>query len=146
MKNGFDPFWSVDEKCKEVDVWGGFLRHVCSLGCLFLLWNFENFESCGGFSGCCARAPRLNCIHYMNKIQHISNNAVLGAPQDWDQGEMPCNALPITRRHVGDLPVVLSYWRPDAGELAALNAGGAVRLWVVGATMPPVMLDVESSP
>lgn len=45
--------------------------------------------------------------------------------------------------HVGDLPAVLSYWRPDADELAALNAGGAVRLWVVGATMPPVMLDVE---
>lgn len=79
----------------------------------------------------------------MQKIQHPSNNGVLGAPAGWDQGELPCNALPITRTHVGDLPAVLSYWRPDADELAALNAGGAVRLWVVGATMPPVILDVE---
>ena len=79
----------------------------------------------------------------MQKIQHPSNNGVLGAPADWDQGELRCNALPVTRTHVGDLPAVLSYWQPDAGELAALNAGGAVRLWVVGATMPPVMLDVE---
>lgn len=82
----------------------------------------------------------------MQKIQHRSNNGVLGAPAGWDQGELPCNALPITRPHVGDLPAVVSYWRPDADELAALNAGGAIRLWVVGATMPPVMLDVEPSP
>ena len=39
----------------------------------------------------------------MNKIQHLSNNGVLGAPAGWDQGDLPCNALPITRTHVGDL-------------------------------------------
>ena len=82
----------------------------------------------------------------MQKIQHPSNNSVLRAPAGWNRGDLPCNALPITCTHVGDLPAVLSYWRPDAGELAALNAGGAVRLWVVGATMPPVMLDVKPSP
>lgn len=80
----------------------------------------------------------------MNKLPHPSNNGELGAPAGWDQGELPCNALPATRTHVGGLPAVLSYWRPDAEELAALNACGAVCLWVVGATMPPVMLDVES--
>lgn len=81
----------------------------------------------------------------MNKIQHPSNTDVLGAPAGWDQGELPCNSLPVTRTHIGDLPAVLSYWRPDADELAALNAGGAIRLWVVGATMPPVMLDVDGA-
>lgn len=45
----------------------------------------------------------------MNRVQHSSNNAVLGAPAGWDQSELPCNALPITRTHVGDLPAVLSY-------------------------------------
>jgi hypothetical protein len=79
----------------------------------------------------------------MQKIQHPSNNGVLGAPADWDQGELPCGALPITRTHVGDLPAVVSYWRPSVEELAVLNAGGSIALWVVGATMPPVMLDVE---
>lgn len=44
----------------------------------------------------------------MNKIQHPSNNGVLGAPAGGDQGESPCSALPITRMHVGDLPAVLS--------------------------------------
>lgn len=79
----------------------------------------------------------------MPRMQHPSNNGLLGAPAGWDQVELPCNALPIMRTHVGDLPAVLSYWQPDAGELAALNAGGTVRLCVVGATMPPLMLDAE---
>ena len=67
---------------------------------------------------------------------------MLGAPAGWDQGELPCNALSVTHTYVGDLPAVLSYWRPDAGEMAALNVGGAVRLWG-GATMAPVMVDVD---
>lgn len=79
----------------------------------------------------------------MQKIQHPSNTDVLGAHAGWNHGELPCSALPVTRTHFGDLPAVLSYWRPDADELAALNAGCAVRLWVVGATMPPVLLDVD---
>lgn len=82
----------------------------------------------------------------MNKIQHPSNNAVLGAPAGWDQGELPVSALPITRTHVGDLPAVVSYWRPAAEELAVLNAGGVLALWVLGATMPPVQLSVETAP
>lgn len=79
----------------------------------------------------------------MQKIQHPSNNCVLGAPAGWDQAELPCGALPITRTHVGDLPVVASYWRPDAEELALLNAGGAIVLQVLGVTMPPVSLSVD---
>lgn len=81
----------------------------------------------------------------MNKIQHPSNNGVLGAPAGWDQGELPCNALPITRTHVGDLPAVVSYWRPSGEELAELNAGAAIALWVVGVTMPPAMMEVDAS-
>lgn len=81
----------------------------------------------------------------MNKIQHPSNNAVLGAPKDWDQGQLPCSALPITRTEVDGMAAVVSYWRPDAEELAMLNAGGSVALHVLGATMPPVMLMVDPS-
>ena len=81
----------------------------------------------------------------MNKLQHLSNNGVLGAPLGWDQCELQCNALPVTHTYVGDLPAVVSYWHPDAAELAALNAGDAVRLWVMGATMPPMMLDVDGA-
>jgi hypothetical protein len=79
----------------------------------------------------------------MNRVQHPSNNAVLGAPSGWDQKELPCSALPITRTECEGLPVVVSFWRPTADELAALNAGQVIALAVIGSTMPPVSLSVE---
>ena len=78
----------------------------------------------------------------MNKIQHPSNNAVLGAPAGWDQTQLPCSALAITRTEIDGMSAMVSYWRPEADELAVLNAGGSVALHVLGATMPPVMLMV----
>ena len=79
----------------------------------------------------------------MNRVQHHSNNAVLGAPAGWDQKELPCGALPITRTKVEGLPVVMSYWRPTAEELLALNTGAVIELCVVGHTMPPVSIGVN---
>lgn len=79
----------------------------------------------------------------MNRTQHPSNNAVLGAPAGWDQKELPCGALPITRTECQGVPAVVSFWRPTPEELAALNVGGSVALWVMGYTMPPVSLGVE---
>lgn len=81
----------------------------------------------------------------MNKTQHRSNNAVLGAPDGWDQSQLPCDALPVTKLLWDGLPAVVSYWRPTAEELAALNTGALVALSVVGHTMPPVALYVEAS-
>jgi hypothetical protein len=80
----------------------------------------------------------------MNRHQHPSNNAVLGAPEGWNQAELPCGALPITRMDVDGRPAVVSFWKPTAEELAMLNAGGTVALWVLGQTMPPVSVEVES--
>lgn len=79
----------------------------------------------------------------MNKHQHPSNNDVLGAPKGWDQGALPCAALPITRAKFGDMEAVVSYWRPSAEDLAVLNAGGSIELSILGRTMPPVMLSVD---
>lgn len=79
----------------------------------------------------------------MRPTQHPSNNRVLGAPIGWDQSELPCGALAITDMVVDGIPRVVSFWRPDADELAALNAGGTVALWIVGRTMPPASLSVE---
>lgn len=81
----------------------------------------------------------------MERMQHPSNNAVLGAPKGWDQGELPCGALPITRITEGGITQVVSFWKPNADELAALVAGKPVMLFVVGATMPPVALAVEGA-
>jgi hypothetical protein len=79
----------------------------------------------------------------MNKHQHPSNNDVLGAPVGWNQGDLTCAALPITRAKFGDMEAVVSYWRPSAEELAVLNAGGSVELAILGRTIPPVMLSVD---
>jgi len=80
----------------------------------------------------------------MQRVQHPSNNGVLGAPEGWDQSSLPVNALPITRTEVNGVPAVASFWKPSAEELERLNAGGSVSLWVIGGTMPPVALEVES--
>jgi hypothetical protein len=79
----------------------------------------------------------------MQHILHSTNNDVLGAPAGWDQKDLPVDALPITRTEVNGVPAVASFWKPTAEELAALNAGGSVSLWVLGETMPPVSLEVE---
>lgn len=79
----------------------------------------------------------------MRATQHTSNTRVLGAPAGWDQKELPCNAIAVTDAEVNGVPVVMTFWRPTAEELALLNAGGLVSLSIVGRTMPPVALLVE---
>lgn len=79
----------------------------------------------------------------MQRIQHPSNNSVLGAPEGWNQSSLPVGALPITRTEVNGVPTVVSYWRPSAEELAQLQGGASVALWVIGGTMPPVAVEVE---
>lgn len=79
----------------------------------------------------------------MKGIQHTSNTRALGAPKGWDQSEAPCNALPVTDCTLNGVQSIKSYWKPDADELAMLNAGYHVTLYIVGAGMPPVALGVE---
>lgn len=81
----------------------------------------------------------------MNKIQHPSNNDVLGAPDGWDQSALTCNALPITRTLIEGLPAVASFWAPTPEEIEAIKAGRPVLLIVMGSTMPPVMVAVDGS-
>ena len=80
----------------------------------------------------------------MERMQHPSNNAVLGAPAGWDQRTLPCNALPITRTDWDGVPAVVSFWKPTPAEIQATKAGPPVMLWVAGSTMPPVALMVEA--
>jgi len=94
----------------------------------------------GGSSPERAATTRKNT---MNKHQHHTNNAVLGALKDWDQAQLPCDALPITRIDVEGMPALVSYWKPSENELTMLAAGGSVALTVLGVTMPSVMLAVD---
>lgn len=76
----------------------------------------------------------------MRAVQHHSNTRVLGAPKGWQQGVLPIAALPITDSNQDGVQTILSFWKPDAEELALLNAGGLVALSVVGLNMPPVAI------
>ena len=71
--------------------------------------------------------------------QHSSNNMLLGKPP----GSTNVETMPATMwvdEH--GKTTVASFWRPDAQELAALNAGGSVVLYVDGSVHPPVSIGV----
>jgi hypothetical protein len=72
----------------------------------------------------------------MQRTQHPLNNSVLGAPEGWDQKELPCYALPITRVECDGFAAVVLFWRPAAEELAQLSGSAVMALWAVGSTMP----------
>lgn len=80
----------------------------------------------------------------MNPVDFKGRTILLGAPKGTPPGE--CESLPV---RITPVPggtygaQIQSYWKPDPGELAALIAGGHVRLTVHGAGHPPVWLDVE---
>lgn len=77
----------------------------------------------------------------MNFIQHHTNNRVLGAPEGVPIDH--CRALPITDTMMNDEPAVASFWKPEAHELALLNAGKAVVLFVQGDNHAPLYVGVE---
>lgn len=69
----------------------------------------------------------------------------LGAPADWDQSKGRCDVLPIADVMTDQGPFMVSAWAPTAEELAALNAGASVRLWIQGESHPVVVLDVDGA-
>lgn len=78
----------------------------------------------------------------MNRIQHPSNNAVLGAPPGTPIDE--CSALPITRvRYADGTDAVVSYWEPTHQELLLMATGAPIRLIVLGTTHAPLKLGVD---
>lgn len=81
----------------------------------------------------------------MNFTKHSSNNVEFGAPVDWDHATLPCAALPATRTELQGSPVIVSFWKPTPEELTDLVNGGTISLWVVGKSMPPVLLEVQPS-
>lgn len=55
-------------------------------------------------------------------------------------------ALAILDEIVDDSPQMTSVWEPTPKELADLNAGGAVRLTIIGKHHPPVKLETQGPP
>lgn len=78
----------------------------------------------------------------MNRMQHPSNNAVLGAPEGWDQKSLPCGAMPITQVTIDGVPGIVGWFQPSEDERIAIANGAPIALWIIGNTMPPVSLEV----
>jgi hypothetical protein len=76
----------------------------------------------------------------MDIQRHPSCTHELGAPSDMQDGS--CSALPVAYQETEYGTFALSFWKPDAAELAALNAGGAVVLGVraIGRQHPVVFM------
>lgn len=90
-------------------------------------------------------------------IQRIQGaTRVLGAPVNWDEAaDGPCFGLPILDipaapptgpDQPGNAAQMASAWEPTPEELAALNAGAPVILFVIGGVHPPVYVGVGEAP
>ncbi|MEV4934600.1 hypothetical protein [Sphingobium sp. LSP13-1-1.1] len=69
----------------------------------------------------------------------------LGAPSGWDQQlDGGCATLPIVDAvdELSGFNFMYSVWRPTPDELAALAAGGAIRLGIMGTAHPVVNMAV----
>jgi hypothetical protein len=78
----------------------------------------------------------------MRPIKTDACNATLGAPASWDTALGTCAPLHV---HKDDsLLLVYSWWALTWRERISLLFGKSVRVCVVGRTMPPIALDVDS--
>lgn len=75
----------------------------------------------------------------MTPISFKGQQAVLGAPPDWDESQGSCDGLPVLR--VGEN--FISFWKPTWRERIALLFGAKIQLTIVGAGHPPVAIDVN---
>ncbi len=64
----------------------------------------------------------------MEIINHPLCDQVIGAPSDMQDGV--CSALPVANHEDEHGKWAISFWKPDEVELAMLNAGGTIALWV----------------
>ncbi len=79
----------------------------------------------------------------MTPTSFAESNRALGRPRDMTEEQ--CEPLSV---YVGvrsdELPVVISCWKLTPEELEEINRTGRVWLHVIGRSMPPVILQVET--
>lgn len=82
----------------------------------------------------------------MRPTQTRDKTITFTPPENWDQDrDGPCGALEVrVQTHGGnEIPELVSTWKPDADELAHLNAGGVIELFIITAgKQPPVGMAV----
>lgn len=78
----------------------------------------------------------------MLPVNHNTANRVLRAPPGQEDDVI---AIQVRDDMSGVYPTVVSFWKPNAAELAALNVGAVVTCSVMGRTMPPIYIGVENA-
>jgi hypothetical protein len=76
----------------------------------------------------------------------INATRVLGAPTDWEPGKGLVVGLPICDVETPAGNFMVSAWEPTPEELAALNRGESLKLWIRGFAHPVVSLTVGELP
>ncbi|MDR8400075.1 hypothetical protein NE850_27580 [Paraburkholderia sp. USG1] len=76
----------------------------------------------------------------IKRIEGATRN--LGAPPNWDGDISKCNVLPIRDVLTEQGQFMVSSWEPTPAELAAINAGEPIKLWIAGTGHPVVALSV----
>jgi hypothetical protein len=78
----------------------------------------------------------------MDIVKHPLCTHLLGKPSDLTDTQ--CAALPIIYEETEEGIFAVSFWRPTPEELAQLNAGEHIALWVraIGRQHPVVALSV----
>lgn len=72
---------------------------------------------------------------------------VLHKPADWDdKANGRCGGLPIRDEIINGVPFMASAWSPTPEELARLNAGAVIHLYVAGQVHPPIAMNVGVAP
>lgn len=67
-----------------------------------------------------------------------------GAPADWKPENGVCGGLPTALRDgPGGIQYWVSAWEPTPEELAQLNAGGSIHLWISANQHPVVAMSVN---
>lgn len=79
----------------------------------------------------------------MDFIKHPACTRVLGAPPGMEDS---VNALPVAELSTEIGVGLFSFWKPDAEELAMLNAGHALALGVYSHQHPIVSMGVTKEP
>jgi hypothetical protein len=79
----------------------------------------------------------------MEIVKHPLCVSEIGAPADMQDGS--CDPLPVALHQDQHGSWSISFWKPGPEELAQLQAGGTVQLWVraVGRQHPVVALGVQ---
>ena len=80
----------------------------------------------------------------MNIAKHTTNNMVIGAPKDAQEG-VDIQPLPLTRSKFAGVLCSVSYWQPTEEEISRILAGMPIAVSVLGPAIYPMYVGVSDT-